>query len=75
MKSNGWNLVSQCDMANAGGAWVNANGTDGTVLSKGILAGDLMASPSASSTTASATPRFVLLFFLKKRLNNLTVFF
>lgn len=55
MKTNGWNLISQCDMANAGGAWVNANGTDGPVLSKGILANELMATPTPTPTPTSAS--------------------
>jgi len=53
MKSNGWNVISQCDMANTGGAWVNANGTDGQVLAKGILAADTMASPPTTATPSA----------------------
>jgi len=55
IKANGWNIVSQASMANAGGAWANL-GPDGSVLAKGILASDSMASPTPSTTSTTATP-------------------
>lgn len=55
IKANGWNIVSQASMANAGGAWVNLSPDGASVLPKGILAGDLIVSPTPSTTSVPAT--------------------
>jgi hypothetical protein len=54
IKANGWNIVSQASMATAGGPWVNLSPDGSSVLPKGILAGDLIVTPTPAITNVAA---------------------